>query len=303
MCVDISKENLLSQYSEKLPTSTLNQRKNKLSEEKKIHELFSLKEKVAIVTGALGLIGKNHCHALAEAGASVVVCDLDESDCAKFASTLPALSLGISADITNKKSVKDLKNKVISNYGKIDILVNNAAINDKFEDPLSALEESKFENYPVEMFKKSLDVNVTGMFLCSQIIGTEMVNREYGSIINIASTYGIVAPDQSIYINEKGEQTFYKSVAYPVTKGAVISFTRFLAVYWGDKGVRVNTLSPGGVRDNQDEFFIKNYSAKTPLGRMANPTDYKGALVFLASDASSYMTGANLVVDGGWTAW
>ena len=274
-----------------------------MPEEKKIHELFSLKEKVAIVTGALGLIGKNHCHALAEAGASVVVCDLNESDCAKFASSLPALSLGISADITNKKSVKDLKNKVISNYGRIDILVNNAAINDKFEDPLSVLEESKFENYPLEMFRKSLDVNVTGMFLCSQIIGSEMANKGHGSIINVASTYGIVAPDQSIYINDKGEQTFYKSAAYPVTKGAVISFTRFLAAYWGTKGVRVNTLSPGGVRDNQDEFFIKNYSAKTPLGRMANPTDYKGALVFLASDASSYMTGANLVVDGGWTAW
>ena len=271
--------------------------------EKRLTELFSLKEKVAVVTGALGLIGKHHCHALADAGANVVVCDLNESECAKFASTLSALSLGISVDITNKKSVKDLKSKVISNYGKIDILVNNAALNDKFEDPLAALEESKFENYPVEMFRKSLDVNVTGMFLCSQIIGTEMADKRYGSIINVASTYGIVAPDQSIYKNEKGEQTFYKSAAYPVTKGAVISFTRFLAAYWGDKGVRVNTLSPGGVRDNQEEFFVKNYSAKTPLGRMAQPNDYKGALVFLASDASSYMTGANLIVDGGWTAW
>jgi NAD(P)-dependent dehydrogenase (short-subunit alcohol dehydrogenase family) len=274
-----------------------------LTVEKRLTELFSLKEKVAVVTGALGLIGKHHCHALADAGANVVVCDLNESECAKFASTLSALSLGISVDITNKKSIKDLKNKVISNYGKIDILVNNAAINDKFEDPLAALEESKFENYPVEMFRKSLDVNVTGMFLCSQILGTEMADRGYGSIINIASTYGIVAPDQSIYKNEKGEQTFYKSAVYPVTKGAVISFTRFLAAYWGNKGVRVNTLSPGGVRDNQEEFFVKNYSTKTPLGRMASPTDYKGALVFLASDASSYMTGANLVVDGGWTAW
>ena len=271
--------------------------------EKKISELFSLKEKVAVVTGALGLIGKHHCHALAEAGANVVVCDLNESECAKFAATLSVLSLGIGVDITDIKSVRSLRKKVLSNYGKVDILVNNAAINDKFEDPLAALEESKFENYPVEMFKKSLDVNVTGMFICSQVIGSEMAKRNYGSIINVASTYGIVAPDQSIYRNEKGEQTFYKSAAYPVTKGAVISFTRFLAAYWGDKGIRVNTLSPGGVRDNQEEFFVKNYSAKTPLGRMAHPADYKGALVFLASDASSYMTGANLVVDGGWTAW
>ena len=274
-----------------------------MSEEKKIPDLFSLKEKVAIVTGGLGLLGKHHCHALAEAGANVIVCDLDESECANFAATLSVLSLGISVDITNKKSVQDLRRKVLSNYGKIDILVNNAALNDKFEDPLSVLEDSKFENYPVEMFRKSLNVNVTGMFLCSQVIGSEMARKGYGSIINVASTYGIVAPDQSIYKNENGEQTFYKSAVYPVTKGAVISFTRFLATYWGNKGVRVNTLSPGGVQDNQEEFFVKNYSNKTPLGRMAHPTDYKGALVFLASDASNYMTGANLVVDGGWTAW
>lgn len=274
-----------------------------MSVENKISELFSLKNKVAVVTGAIGLLGKNHCHTLTEASAHVIVADLDKNECEKFASSLSGNASGIEVDITNKKSIIDLKEKIINKFGKIDILVNNAAINDKFNDPVSAIEESKFENYPVEMFRKSLDVNVTGMFLCSQVIGAEMANKSYGSIINIASTYGIVAPDQSIYKNEKGEQTFYKSAAYPVTKGAVISFTRFLAAYWGNKGVRVNTLSPGGVKDNQEEFFVNNYSAKTPLGRMAHPNDYKGALIFLASDASSYMTGANLIVDGGWTAW
>jgi NAD(P)-dependent dehydrogenase (short-subunit alcohol dehydrogenase family) len=273
------------------------------NQEKKVTELFSLKGKIAVVTGALGLIGKHHCNALVEAGANVVVCDLNDIECKKFASQLPVQSIGLSADITSKESVIKLKNILIERFGKVDVLVNNAAINDKFEDPQTALEESMFENYPLEMFKKSLDVNVTGMFLCSQVIGTEMAKQGSGSIINVASTYGIVAPDQSIYKNEEGKQTFYKSAAYPVTKGAVISFTRFLAAYWGNKGVRVNTLSPGGVQANQDDFFVQNYSAKTPIGRMALPNDYKGALVFLASDASNYMTGANLVVDGGWTAW
>ena len=274
-----------------------------MSEEPKIPEMFSLKGRIAVVTGALGLIGKNHCKALNEAGASVAVCDLDENKCKEFASTLVEKSLGVGADISNKESVLNLKDEIIQTFGKVDILVNNAALNDSFENPQAAAEQSMFENYPLEMWQKSLDVNVTGMFLCSQIIGTMMAERGTGSIINVASTYGITAPDQSIYMNDKGEQTFYKTASYPVTKGAVIMFTKFLAAYWGNKGIRVNTLSPGGVENNQEDFFIRNYSAKTPLGRMAQQTDYKGALVFLASDASNYMTGANLVVDGGWTAW
>jgi len=273
-------------------------------------ELFSLKNKVAIVTGALGLIGKNHCEALSEAGANVVVCDLDETKCKNFASTLPTKSIGVGVDITDKLSVENLRDKTLTEFGKIDVLVNNAAINDMFvpkdsfgDNPQAAAEQSMFENYPLEMWQKSLDVNVTGAFLCSQIIGTVMAKSAKGSIINVASTYGMVGPDQSIYKKPDGSQSFYKSPAYPATKGAIINFTRFLAAYWGNKGVRVNTLTPGGVENNQDEYFINNYSAKTPIGRMAYPTDYKGAIVFLSSDASDYMTGANLVVDGGWTAW
>lgn len=264
---------------------------------------FSLKTKTAVVTGALGLIGKHHCEALAEAGANVIVCDLDWARCQEFAKTLSTDSVGAKLDVTSAASIKVVLQSILDKFGHVDILVNNAAINDMFENPALAAEQSKFENYPFEMWQKSFDVNVSGMFLCSQIIGTQMAKQGSGSIINVASTYGIVAPDQALYRNAEGKQLFYKSPAYPTTKGAVISFTKFLASYWGHAGVRVNTLSPGGVENGQDEFFRTKYATKTPLNRMAKPTDYKGAVVFLASDASSYMTGANLVVDGGWTAW
>lgn len=265
-------------------------------------DIFSLKNKTAIVTGALGLIGKKHCEALANAGANVVVADVNGAKSVEFASTLGANHLGLGVDVTSEASLKAAKDAILAKYGSIDILVNNAAINDMFENPAMAKDLSAFENYPLDAFQKSLDVNVTGVFLCSQVFGTVMANQGNGSIINVASTYGMVGPDQSIYRNEHGQQTFFKSAAYPVTKGAVINFTRFLAAYWGEKGVRVNTLSPGGVENSQNDFFVQNYSAKTLLKRMARSDDYQGAVVFLASDASAYMTGANLVVDGGWTA-
>lgn len=265
-------------------------------------DLFSLKGKTAVVTGALGLIGKKHCEALVMAGANVVAADISESAIKAYTAGLGASHLGIAMDVTSKVSLLAAKDDILARYGTIDILVNNAAINDTFENPAMAKELSAFENYPLEAFQRSIDVNITGIFLCSQLLGAVMAQQGSGSIINIASTYGIVGPDQSIYRDQQGAQTFFKSPAYPVTKGAVINFTRFLAAYWGHKGVRVNTLSPGGVENNQDEFFVNNYSAKTLLGRMAKADDYQGALIFLASDASAYMTGANLIVDGGWTA-
>ncbi len=266
-------------------------------------ELFSLKNKTAIVTGALGLIGKEHCHALSGAGANVIAADIDKEKSTEFAATLDTESIGLKFDVTDPGNLNAAKDKIFEKFGKIDILVNNAAINDMFENPKAAAEQSKFENYPLELWQKSVDVNLTGVFLCSQIFGYEMAKQKSGSIINVASTYGITAPNQSLYIDKEGNQSFYKPPAYSATKGAVIMFTRYLAAYWGKNNVRVNTLSPGGVENNQDEFFVEKYSEKTPLKRMAQPTDYKGALIYLASDASSYMTGANLVVDGGWTCW
>jgi NAD(P)-dependent dehydrogenase (short-subunit alcohol dehydrogenase family) len=265
-------------------------------------QLFSLQNKTAIVTGACGLIGKEHCRALAEAGADVVAIDMNGAAAEAVAAGLGPRHLGLGADVTDPASLAAVRETILARFGHIDVLVNNAAINDMFENPALAAEQSMFEHYPVEMFRKSLEVNVTGVFLCSQVFGAPMAEQGHGSIVNVASTYGVVGPDQSIYVDPTGKQTFFKSASYPATKGAVVNFTRFLAAYWGAKGVRVNTLSPGGVENGQDEWFVENYARKTPLGRMAQPTDYRGALVFLASDASAYMTGANLIVDGGWTA-
>ena len=264
---------------------------------------FSLEEKVAVVTGALGLLGKHHCEGLNEAGASVIAADINGEECAIYAQNKLKKSIGAQLDVTSKVSINNLLNQVMEQFGRIDILVNNAAINDMFENPNAALEQSKFENYPLELWQRSIDVNLTGVFLCSQIIGPQMVKQKSGSIINIASTYGITAPNQSIYKDPSGNQIFYKPPAYSVTKSGVIMLTRYLAAYWGNLGIRVNALSPGGVQNGQAEYFLENYSQNTPLGRMAHPTDYRGAVVFLASDASAYMTGANLVVDGGWTCW
>lgn len=265
--------------------------------------LFDLKGKVAIVTGALGLIGKEHCSALLEYGATVVATDINENEVKQYTETLGSNAIGYSMDITNPESIKNVCDKVSEQFGSIDILVNNAAINDMVEDPKATLELSKFENYPLETWEKSIKVNLTGTFLCCQIFGKKMAEQGSGSIINIASTYGIVSPDQSLYIDEKGQQSFYKPPAYPVTKAGVIMLTKYLASYWGNKGVRVNCISPGGVENSQNPFFIKKYSEKTPSKRMAKKSDYKGALIYLASDASSYTNGANIVVDGGWTIW
>ncbi|GAC1380500.1 MAG: SDR family oxidoreductase [Hymenobacter sp.] len=266
-------------------------------------DLFSLSNKTAIVTGACGLIGRQHCAALAQAGANVVVADLDGTAATAVAAQLPGgPHLALAVNVINPESLAAARDQVLARFGHLDVLVNNAAINDMFENPALAADLSKFENFPLDTWQKSLEVNVTGVFLAAQVFGTPMAAQGHGSIINVASTYGLVGPDQSLYVNERGEQTFFKSPSYPATKGAVISFTRYLAAYWGKAGVRVNTLTPGGVENNQDAFFVRQYSAKTPLGRMAAATDYQGAVVFLASDASAYMTGANLVVDGGWTA-
>jgi NAD(P)-dependent dehydrogenase (short-subunit alcohol dehydrogenase family) len=267
--------------------------------------LFDLSDRVVVVTGALGLLGREHCAAMAAAGAHVVMSDLNSDALGAAAQRLresgARSALPVTADITNPEQVEALKDAALSSYGRLDVLINNAAIDDKFAP--GDEQASRFENCSVERFRRVLDVNVTGVFLCCQRLGGVMAERGAGSIINVASTYALVAPRQDLYQRPDGSQAFWKGAAYPASKGAVLQLTRFLAAYWGDRGVRVNALCPGGVDAGQDAYFRARYAERTPLKRMAAPGDYRGALTFLASEASAYMTGASLVVDGGFTIW
>jgi NAD(P)-dependent dehydrogenase (short-subunit alcohol dehydrogenase family) len=265
---------------------------------------FSLQGKVAVVTGAAGLLGRQHVRALAGAGAMVVALDRDQRALAEVAGpgegdrVRPFLG-----DVTDPQSIERLRGVVYRELGQLDILVNNAALDDKVEAGAGNGVEAGLEYYPLDRWRQMLDINVTGVFLPCQVLGTAMAAAGGGSIINIASTYGLVAPDPALYRRPDGSRPFVKSPAYPASKGAVIALTRYFAAYWGDRGVRVNALAPGGVENGQDSSFIHNYSRRTPLGRMAAADEYQGALIYLASDASSYTTGATLVVDGGFTAW
>jgi NAD(P)-dependent dehydrogenase (short-subunit alcohol dehydrogenase family) len=266
---------------------------------------FRLHGKVAIVTGAAGLLGREHCLALSGAGARVVAVDQVLEGARETAYDVTRKTGGetmaAEADVSDPRPLGRVRDDVLARFGSIDVLVNNAAVNDMVEKRNGAA--VPFEEHPLDDWRHTLDVNVTGTFLCCQIFGAHMAQRGSGSILNIASTYGIVAPNQSLYRDTTGLQTMYKSAAYSTSKGAVLSLTRHLAAYWGARGVRVNALTPGGVRNGQDEDFVAKYAERTPLGRMAHANDYRGAIVFLASDASSYLTGANIVVDGGFTIW
>lgn len=276
----------------------------------KINEMFDMKGKVAVITGGTGLLGMEYAKILASAGANIVLVDLDKDKCEKNAKILEKefknKILGVKTDISSQKEVKSMVAKVEKEFGKIDVLVNNAAFNCPADSKGSNF--VSFEDYPLELWKKSIDVNLTGMFICSQEVIRLMIKKKIkGSIINVSSTYGLVGPDQRIYHSIKhpkdSSKKFVKPVDYSTTKSGVLNFTRYLAAAYGKNGIRVNTLTPGGVLDNQDEDFVEGYSNKTVLGKMAEKTDYNGAVLFLASDASKYMTGSNLVVDGGWTCW
>lgn len=273
-----------------------------------IQNKFDLSGRTAVVTGGVGLLGAEFCRTLAEAGAAVAIVDLNASASQGMADALSKSgykALAVSADITKPDSVNSMVEKVMTEFGRIDILVNSAALDPKF-DPDAAkkgIAPGAFEDYPLDDWNAALNVNLTGTFLVTQACVKQMVKQgKKGSIINICSTYGLNGPDQKIYIKD-GERVAFKPVYYTVTKAGVMGFTKYLAAYYAGTEIRVNALTPGGVFNNHEDYFVKNYSAKTIMGRMANKDEMNGALLFLASDASSYMTGNNVVVDGGWTAW
>jgi 2-deoxy-D-gluconate 3-dehydrogenase len=273
-----------------------------------IQEKFDLTGRVAVVTGGVGLLGAEFCKTLAEAGAAVVVVDLNASASQAVADSLAnggVKALAVPTDITRPEAVHALVEKTLSTFGRLDILVNSAALDPKFDPEAvsKGITPGAFEDYPLDLWNSALNVNLTGMFLMTQACVKPMIAQgSKGSIINICSTYGLNGPDQRIYVKD-GKRVAFKPVYYTVTKAGVMGFTKYLAAYYADTDIRVNALTPGGVFNNHEEYFVKNYSAKTILGRMARKDEMNGALLFLASDASSYMTGNNVVVDGGWTAW
>jgi NAD(P)-dependent dehydrogenase (short-subunit alcohol dehydrogenase family) len=267
--------------------------------------LFDLAGKVAVVTGGLGILGRDFCRGLAEFGANVAVVDLDGDACSRFAEELNDQSgcaaMGVGCDVANPESVTSMVEQVVSNLGSVHILHNNAA--SKSHD-LGAF-FAPLEEYSLAEWRKIMSVNIDGMFLVAQAVGRQMVRQgDGGSIVQTSSIYGIRASDKRIYAGSLYmDRQIGNPAVYSASKAAVVGLTKYLAAYWADEGIRVNTLVPGGVESGQNETFKANYAARVPMGRMARPDEMVGALIFLASDASSYITGQELVVDGGLSCW
>jgi len=270
---------------------------------------FLLKDKVVLITGASGLIGREVADALGSAGASLVLLDIvpnsmmDEYSM-ELSERHSVRVKNYSADITNVDQISITIGRIIDVFKKIDVLVNLAAIDAKFDVDEKETPKTSFEDFPMSLWKKSLNVNLTGTFNITQQVVREMLKQGCGNIINVASTYSLVSPNQNLYkFNEGDDVQLYKPIDYVATKSAIPNFTRYLATFYGKKGIRVNTIIPHGIINNPSEKFVKNFSKLSPLGRICNKEEIRGPFIFLASNASSYMTGSTLVIDGGWSAW
>jgi len=273
-----------------------------------VKDQFDLTGRVVVITGGAGLLGVKHAEAVAEMGGIPVLADVDaaraKAAAAKIAVRYGVPAVGLKVDITKTASVQKFRDQVLRRFGRIDILINNAARNPKVEGN-GRKAWSRLENYPLPQWELDLAVGLTGALICSQVLGAEMARAGRGVILNVASDLGVIAPDQRIYRRPglAEEQQMVKPVSYSVVKHGLVGLTKYLATYWAEKGVRANAISPGGVFNEQDRDFVRRLTSLIPLGRMARPDEYKAAVIFLVSDASSYMTGANLIIDGGRSTW
>ena len=274
-----------------------------------MYNKFNLENKVIIITGALGLLGKKHVEAIAENGGIPIILDIEEKKILSLTKNIQlkynVQAMGLKVDITKEKEVVNGCKKIIKKFGKIYGLVNNAANNPKIENQKDK-SFSRLENFPLNLWEKDISVGLTGAWLCSKHFGSVIAkNKDGGSIVNISSDLGLIGPDQSIY-SKKGNtknKNPVKPVTYSVVKSGIIGLTRYLATYWADKNVRCNAICPGGVENNQSKEFLNLVKKKIPMGRLAKSDEYQGTLLWMLSDASSYLNGAIVPVDGGRTAW
>jgi NAD(P)-dependent dehydrogenase (short-subunit alcohol dehydrogenase family) len=274
-----------------------------------LKDLFRLDGKVIVLTGAIGLLGRKHAEAIACYGGTPILLDLSQQAVDDFANELNAKykvgSIGFAIDITDEQAIKNNTKLLMDKFGKIDGLVNNAANNPKVEDS-KEVNFSRLENFPLDIWHDDIAVGLTGAFLCAKHYGYQISkNTNGGSIVNISSDLGLMAPDQRLYEQKDlpEEQQPVKPVTYSVVKTGMIGLTRYLATYWADKNVRCNAICPGGVENGQSEDFIKKVSSRIPMSRLGQSDEYQGTLLWILSDASSYLNGAIIPVDGGRTAW
>ncbi len=275
-----------------------------------IYDKFKITGKTCVITGGAGLLGQKHAEAVIEGEGIPILLDISEAALNNAQTNLkkqyPSAEIGVyRVDITKQSELENVRDELVKKYGRIDILINNAANNPKVEDKGDNFGSIRFDNFPLEIWNADILVGLTGAFLCAKVFGMVMEQSKSGVVLNISSDLGIIAPDQRIYRKEgleDAEQTI-KPVTYSVIKHGLLGLTKYLATYWADKGIRVNAVCPGGIYNGQDEQFLAKLTNLIPMGRMADKDEYKATVLYLISDASSYMTGSTIIVDGGRTCW